>query len=86
MIAARVRFAVDHRWAQRRMSDALDGQLADRARDRLARHEAECPECRELLHSLRRLLTFLEDAAGWDAGERAPELAAAVTARLHETA
>jgi anti-sigma factor RsiW len=68
------------------MSDGLDGQLADRARERLARHEAECPECRELLRSLRRLLTVLEDAAAWDGGEPAPELTAAVTARLHESA
>ena len=86
MIAVRVRFALDHRWCQRRMSDGLDGELAERARGRLARHEAECPECRELLRSLRRLLTVLADAAAWDAGEPAPELTAAVTARLHETA
>jgi anti-sigma factor RsiW len=80
-----IRFALDHRWTQRHASDSLDGELSRTERDRLARHEAVCPECRELLASLRRLLLVLDRAAAWDPGEPTPAIATAVSARLQQS-
>jgi predicted anti-sigma-YlaC factor YlaD len=79
-----IRFALDHRWTQRHASDSLDGELSRTERARLARHEAVCPQCRELLGSLRRLLRLLDRAASADAGEPTPAIAVAVSARLRE--
>ena len=84
-LGARGRFVVDHRWARRRISQQLDGELGSGARRRILRHESECPECRELLAALRRLLNLLDAASDRDE-EPAPALAAAVAARLHESA
>jgi anti-sigma factor RsiW len=84
-LGARVRFAVDHRWAQRRISQQLDGELDGGAHRRMLRHESACPECRELLASLRRLLNLLDTAATRDQ-EPAPALVGIVSARLHEPA
>jgi predicted anti-sigma-YlaC factor YlaD len=80
-----IRFALDHRWTQRHVSDGLDGELSRTERDRLARHEAVCPECRGLLASLRRLLWVLDRAATSDAVEPTPAIAIAVSARLHQS-
>ena len=76
------RFTRDHRWAPRQMSAYLDGDLASRARARLEHHTGECPECRGVLHSLRRLLGRLHTLP--TGGQRAPEIAWAVRQRLHE--
>jgi anti-sigma factor RsiW len=54
-----LRFARDHRWTPGRLSAYLDDDLGPRARARVVRHTAECPECRGLLHSLRRLVGAL---------------------------
>jgi predicted anti-sigma-YlaC factor YlaD len=86
MRATRLRFALDHRFTRRRLSDELDAELEARAGARVRRHTEQCPECRALLASLRRLLAVLEDAAAADAREPVPEIAAAVSARLRETA
>src|ERR1700740_1646698 len=76
------RFRRDHRWAPGQMSAYLDGDLASRARARLERHTGECPECRGVLHSLRRMLLRLHGLPT-DA-HRAPDIARAVSRRLHE--
>jgi anti-sigma factor RsiW len=41
------------------MSAYLDDELGERSRRRVARHAADCPECRSVLHSLRRLIGAL---------------------------
>jgi anti-sigma factor RsiW len=80
----RARFKRDHRWAPRRMSAYLDGELASRSRGRIERHTGECAECRGVLHSLRRMLGLLQGLPQASAGRGAPDIAAAVRARLHE--
>lgn len=54
-----LRFRRDHRFTPGRLSAYLDDDLGPRARARVARHTDECPECRGLLHSLRRLVGAL---------------------------
>jgi predicted anti-sigma-YlaC factor YlaD len=79
----RVRFAVEHRWTRRRLSQRLDDELGTSAHRRMRRHESECPECRELLASLRQLLILLA-AVNAREEEPTPALGEAVRARLHE--
>jgi anti-sigma factor RsiW len=67
------------------MSAYLDNDLAGRARARLERHVADCPECRRILRTLRRMLGLLGEAAAQPAGE-APDITAAVIRRLAEQA
>ena len=81
----RVRFAIEHRWAQRRLSAQLDGELGTSSYRRMLRHEAQCPDCRELLASLRQLVDLLYVANAREE-EPTPALADAVNARLHERA
>lgn len=42
----------DHRFAQRRMPDAMDQELTPRQRARFARHVDGCPECGRMLRAL----------------------------------
>jgi anti-sigma factor RsiW len=83
---AQLRFRLDHRWAAARMSDYVDGELGPLVLRRLNHHLSECHECRALLRSLRQLLAVLQSAAAADAHEPAPPIAAAVLARLDESA
>lgn len=55
----RLRFAFDHRWVPPRASDYLDGDLPPRDAGRVERHVRDCPECRELLHSLQTIVSML---------------------------
>jgi anti-sigma factor RsiW len=80
----RARFKRDHRWAPGHMSGYLDGELASRARARMQRHVDECPECRGVLRSLRRMLARLQGLQPGSRAVEAPDIAAAVRARLHE--
>jgi hypothetical protein len=80
----RERFKRDHRWAPGRMSAYLDGELGSRSRARLERHTGECPECRGVLNSLRRMLGRLHRLAPADSRSDTPDIAAAVRARLDE--
>ena len=80
----RARFKRDHRWAPDHMSAYLDDELASRLRARLERHTGECAECRGVLHSLRRMLGRLHGLPSASAKREAPDIAAAVRARLHE--
>jgi anti-sigma factor RsiW len=54
-----LRFRRDHRWTPAQLSAFLDDELGDRERRRVVRHTDDCPECRGVLHSLRRLLGAL---------------------------
>ena len=49
----------DHRWAQPRLSDYVEGELPVRQRRRLERHEGLCPECRRAIRALKKLLQTL---------------------------
>src|ERR1700735_5838825 len=55
----RLRFMRDHRWLPPHASEYLDGELGVDERHRVERHTQECPECRELLRSLRTLVGAL---------------------------
>jgi len=52
----RFRERLDHRFAQRHMSDFVDGALSGRRRRRLERHADACPECGPLRGALVRLV------------------------------
>ena len=81
----RSRFRRDHRWTPGHISAYLDNDLAARARARLERHVADCPECRRILHTMRRMLGLLGGASAQTPGE-APDITAAVIRRLGEQA
>ncbi len=76
----RLRFAREHRWAQRHISEYLDGDLDQAGRERASRHIGECVECDELLASLRAMVTTLAGIGG----EPAREVAASVFAGVHQ--
>ena len=80
----RARFMRDHRWAPGHMSAYLDGELASRPRARIERHSEECPECRGVLYSLRRMLGMLQRLPPPSTRADALNITAAVRARLHE--
>jgi anti-sigma factor RsiW len=80
----RLRFGRDHRWAPRRMSAYLDGELALRRRARMERHAGDCPECRWLLASLRQTLGALHRLPTPEGGADPVQLAASVRLRLSE--
>lgn len=52
----RLRERLDHRFAQRHMSDFVDGALSGRLRRRIDRHADACPECGPLRGALVRLV------------------------------
>ena len=54
-----LRFRRDHRWTPAQLSAFLDDELGAPARRRVVRHTRDCPECRGVLRSLRRLLDAL---------------------------
>jgi anti-sigma factor RsiW len=81
-----LRFRRDHRWTPRHVSDYLDLDLAIRARERLERHTAECPECGGLLDDLRLMLSLLHGAPSPELVGAGPAIATAVLRRLHEPA
>jgi anti-sigma factor RsiW len=78
----RARFKRDHRWARRHMSEYLDGELDRTERERAARHTAECPECDELLASLRAIAAALAGIGGEPAQQVAAEVFSGVRQRL----
>jgi anti-sigma factor RsiW len=83
-ITRRARFGSDHRWAQGHISAYLDGDLAARARARLDRHAQECPECRGILHSMRRMLALLPGLGPGRGRANTPDIATVVRRRLQE--
>jgi len=49
----------DHRWAMPRFSAYVEGDLPARQHRRLHDHEGICPECRQAIRSLKKLLSAL---------------------------
>lgn len=75
------RFHREHRFAQRRLSDYVDGELPPDERERVGEHVSMCPKCREILASLRRMLKEL----GGLGGTSRPGLADGIVARLRDS-
>ncbi len=55
---------VDHRFTKAHASGYLDDDLSPAGRRRVERHTSVCPQCRELLASLRRMLDGLGGLGG----------------------
>lgn len=53
----------EHAWAQRHLSHYLEGDLRARARRRIERHAADCPECTRGIRALKALLRLLPGVA-----------------------
>lgn len=68
----------DHRWAQPRLSEYIDGNLSRRAHARLAAHEETCPDCARLIATLQAMLVLLNSL------RVSPETAIAVAERTTE--
>ena len=81
-----LQFRRDHGWAPPHMSAYLDSELRTRARSRLERHAAVCPECRGVLQDLQRLLVLLQSAPTPEPAADIPAIAGAVLRRLDEPA
>lgn len=77
---ARIGRWAEHRWAHRRLSDYIDGELTLRARRRLQRHADGCPDCGPTLRSLIRVVHALRTLPGSDR----PSIAPMVIARMRE--
>lgn len=73
----------DHRFSQRRLSDAVDDALTPRQQARLARHVDECPECGPMLRSLIRLRAAMRAIADIDRSAGA-SVVPGVLARLRD--
>ena len=79
---ARIRFARDHRWSQAHMSEYVDAELTAREGERIERHTRDCPECRELLASLQRMIATLATLPGPPVESVAGSVLAGVRQRL----
>jgi hypothetical protein len=51
--------AGDHDWSQRHLSHYLEADLTARARRRLERHAAECPDCSRGIRAMKALLGLI---------------------------
>lgn len=51
-----LRQMLDHRFTKARASDYIEGDLPPDGQRRVERHTSVCPQCRELIASLRRML------------------------------
>ena len=77
-------FVRDHRWVPPHASEYLDGELGPRERGRVERHTRDCPECRELLASLRALIEALGTLRGDEERVVAGAVLASVQSRLSQ--
>ncbi|HEX8051658.1 MAG TPA: zf-HC2 domain-containing protein [Thermoleophilaceae bacterium] len=73
-------FARDHAWSQQHMSEYIDAELGARGAGRIERHTDDCPECAELLASLRMMVATLAALPG----RPGQSVAAAVLAGVHD--
>lgn len=55
----RRRFIRDHRWSGAHMSEYIDGELNRGETHRLEAHTSACPECEQVLATLRRTVAAL---------------------------
>jgi anti-sigma factor RsiW len=51
--------AGDHDWSQGHLSHYVEGDLTARARRRLERHAAECPDCSRGIRAMKALLGLI---------------------------
>jgi anti-sigma factor RsiW len=58
-LLARRRFMRDHRFAQSRMSEYVDGDLPSEERLLVEEHVGICPQCRRMLATLKRTIEGL---------------------------
>src|ERR1700730_3880503 len=49
----------DHDWSQRHLSHYVERDLTSRARRRLERHAAECPDCGRAIRAMKALLRLI---------------------------
>jgi anti-sigma factor RsiW len=84
-LLARLRFAIDHRWAPARMSAFLDHDLPGHQRRRMERHVGECRRCRSLLTGLQFVVAALRRLPAPPDGDVA-RIAASVRVRMGEPA
>ena len=79
-LLVRLRFARDHRWSQRHVSEYIDTEMTAASICRIERHTRVCPECRALLATLQTMISALAELSA------PPEepVARAVVARVHE--
>jgi anti-sigma factor RsiW len=54
----------DHEWSQRHLSHYVEGDLRSRARRRLDKHAAECPECSRGIRAIKALLRLIPGIDG----------------------
>jgi anti-sigma factor RsiW len=54
-----LRQMLDHRFTKAHASEYLDGELSPAGRSRVERHTSMCPQCREMIATLRRMLEAL---------------------------
>ncbi|MEJ7894767.1 MAG: zf-HC2 domain-containing protein [Solirubrobacteraceae bacterium] len=59
-----LRMVADHRFTKAHASEYLDADLSPAGRRRVERHTSVCPQCRDLLASLRRMLDGLGGLGG----------------------
>jgi anti-sigma factor RsiW len=81
----RLRFWRDHRWTPGHLSAYVDSDLVAHAAARVQRHVRECPECREALRTLERMLGRLRRLPPV-ADTETPDIASAVRRRLRNPA
>ena len=79
---ARLRFARDHRWSQRHMSEYIDAEMTAASIRRIERHTDACRECRALLASLQTMISALAGLSAPPAEPVAGDVAARVRQRL----
>ncbi|MHB8234100.1 MAG: anti-sigma factor family protein [Solirubrobacteraceae bacterium] len=79
-----LRFVLDHRWTPVHVSPYLDDELSAAQRARLERHIEQCPECRELLRELQRLIVSLGTLSDDTGAPVAASILAAVRSRMDE--
>lgn len=58
-----LRHMLDHRFSKAHASEYLDGALSPAGARRVEQHTSICPQCRELIASLRRMLDALSALA-----------------------
>jgi len=61
----------DHRWAQRRISQYVEGELSTHGRRRFDRHAQRCTDCARAVRAMRALVYAMQGLGG-PAGVRAP--------------
>lgn len=79
----RMRFWRDHRWTPGHLSAYVDGDLVANAAARIQHHVRDCPECREALRTLERMLGRLRRLPPVAHAEQ-PDIATAVRRRLRD--